>query len=319
MENSPYWEMIDDGDDGGIDFKTYIGIIRKRWGLILSVVCFVLLVTIVVTYTTTPIYTSSSQVLIERNYGKSALESNYYRYEPDFLDTQSEIIKSENVALKVVRHLQLATKYQHYFFNQSTDEQSFIGIVKKKITDLVQMGISLVSGNGREQNKGDRSGGIIPVEPKSDEEIIASIIRSGLSVTPLKNTKIVTISFRSRNPAIAKIVVDAVVKAYMDEMLDIKLSTSSYSLKWMTEKAAEERDKLERSERQLQKFMRENDLVTVENRLTILPRNFLNSAASFRKRRRKKMNCRIFSSRLDPPAMTLNSWKRFPSLPRILF
>ena len=271
MENSPYWEMIDDGDDGGIDLKTYITIIRKRWGLILSVVCFVLLVTVVVTYTTTPIYTSSSQVLIERNYGKSALESNYYRYEPDFLDTQSEIIKSQNVALKVVRHLQLATKYRQYFFNQSDDELTLFGIARKKITDLVQMAISLVSGNGREQNKGDRSGGIIPVEPKSDEEIIASIIRSGLSVTPLKNTKIVTISFRSRNPAIAKIVVDAVVKAYMDEMLDIKLSTSSYSLKWMTEKAAEERDKLERSERQLQKFMRENDLVTVENRLTILP------------------------------------------------
>ena len=39
---------------------------------------------------------------------------------------------------------------------------------------------------------------------------------------------------------------DAVVKAYMNEMLDIKLSTSSYSLKWMTEKAAEERENARR-------------------------------------------------------------------------
>jgi len=54
-------------------------------------------------------------------------------------------------------------------------------------------------------------------------------------------------------------------------MLDIKLSTSNYSLKWMTQKAGEERDKLERSEKALQAFMRANDLVTVENRLTVLP------------------------------------------------
>ena len=105
----------------------------------------------------------------------------------------------------------------------------------------------------------------------SDEDIIAAIIRGGLAVTPLKDTKIVCISYSDKNPAMCKLVADAVVKAYMDEMLEIKLSTSNYSIKWMTDKAQEERDKLEFSERELQRYMRDNDLVTVEDKLTILP------------------------------------------------
>ncbi|MCW5210718.1 hypothetical protein VU03_03120 [Desulfobulbus sp. N3] len=39
----------------------------------------------------------------------------------------------------------------------------------------------------------------------------------------------------------------------------------------MTVKADEERKKLEDSERALQKYMRKNDIVTVENKLTVLP------------------------------------------------
>ena len=107
--------------------------------------------------------------------------------------------------------------------------------------------------------------------PKSDEEIIAEKISDGLAVTPVKNTKIVSISYSDTDPAMARLVADAIVKAYMDEMLEIKLSTSSYSIKWMTDKAREEREKLEHSERELQRFMRENNLVTVEDKLTVLP------------------------------------------------
>ncbi len=64
---------------------------------------------------------------------------------------------------------------------------------------------------------------------------------------------------------------DEVVQAYMDEMLEIKHSTSSYALQWMTSKAAEERKKLEQSELALQRYMREHDLVTVENKLAVFP------------------------------------------------
>ncbi len=270
MQSKRNFNTFIDVEKSGIDVNRIIKIIKRRWPVIVSLATVVFLVSIVITYTTIPIYTASSQVLLERNRGKSGLESSYWYYEPDFLDTQSEIIRSENVAKKVVENLSLATKYRHYFLSDIEKAEGWLTLLTKNVREKLQFIADFFSEPVSSNSTGDKKAKI-GFAPKTDQEIVAQIIRGGLSVSPVINTKIVNISYRAKDPAIAKLVADAVVKAYMDEMLDIKISTSSYSLKWMTAKAAEERDKLELSERELQAFMRENDLVTVENKLTILP------------------------------------------------
>ncbi|WP_136799823.1 GumC family protein [Desulfosediminicola ganghwensis] len=255
-----------------IHLRDYLQIVSKRKYLILTVLAVVFLVVALKTFTTTPIYTASSQVLIERNYGSKGLENQFSRWEPDFLETQSQIIQSTNVAQKVVEQLNLTTRYRSYFFEEET-EVTFVQSVKQSIKAVIGPAYDWLRNlaGGSEEVEAGVAGESFNDEPMTEEEIIASIIQGGLSVTPVKNTKIVTISFSHENPGIAKIVSDAVVKAYMDEMLEIRLSTSSYSVKWMTDKAREEREKLEHSERLLQQFMRDNDLVTVEDKLTVLP------------------------------------------------
>jgi succinoglycan biosynthesis transport protein ExoP len=310
MQNSPYMNNPDDFEEYDVDLRSYLKIIRDRWVITVSVMVVVLLVTIVATYTTTPVYTAESQVLVERNRGKSALESNYYYYEPDFLETQSVIIKSENVALKVVKNLQLATKYKRYFFKDDSEGFSLVGFIRKKISSMVK-GISSLGSDSQKEDSTDIPNSI-DFEPKSDEEVIADILRGGLNVVPVRNTKVVTISYMDKDPAIARIVADEVVKAYMDEMLDIKLSTSSYSLKWMTEKASEERDKLERSERELQHFMRENDLVTVENRLTVLPQKLSEFGSQQSKAEAEKKELQDL---LDQVRLAENDTERLEKIP----
>ncbi|HER63476.1 MAG TPA: polysaccharide biosynthesis tyrosine autokinase [Desulfobacteraceae bacterium] len=49
------------------------------------------------------------------------------------------------------------------------------------------------------------------------------------------------------------------------------MSGTKQSLKWMTSKAEQERKKLEEAEQSLQKYMRDNNLVTLENRLAVYP------------------------------------------------
>ena len=92
----------------------------------------------------------------------------------------------------------------------------------------------------------------IATEPMSDENKIARMLSEGLEVSPVKDTKIVSIGYSDANPAMAQMITNAVVRAYMDEMLEIKLASSSYQLTWMTDKAEQEREKLERAERALQ-------------------------------------------------------------------
>ena len=264
---------LNESDEHEIHLRDYFQVLLKRKFLIFTIILLTVLITVIRTYTAIPLYTASSDVLIERNRGSRGLETDYYySYDPEFLTTQSEIIRSVNVAARVVEQLGLNTKYRHYFFDSDNTEpgllQSAKAIVKSWLKDTLAF---FSSADKVDSDTANSEGAEITVEPLTDEEIIAWMISGGLSVEPLMDTKIVSISYTDENPAMAQLVTNAIVKAYMDEMLEIKLATSNYSLQWMTQKAAQEREKLERSERILQKYMRDNDLVTVENKLTIYP------------------------------------------------
>ena len=253
----------------GMDLRGYLHILRKRRWLVTTVVGLALLFALIKIFMTTPLYTASSQVFLERNQGRGGLDTpRYYAYDPEFLETQSEVIRSEKVALKVVRNLELTTKFRDIFFPNADKKpgisDTIAGWLRMPLVWLKSLGTS------GEQKKLDR--GLGAEERRlSEDEIVALNLRGGLQVTPVRATKVVTISYTGVDPLLAQLVVDAAVKAYMDEMLEMRLSFSTYALKWMTEKANEERKRLESSEGELQKFMRDNDLVTVENQLAVLP------------------------------------------------
>ncbi len=275
-------------DSQEINIRDYFNVIRKRIAIILTIMAVIFTWKVVGVYTTTPIYTASSDVLIEKNTSTSGLERQYYGYDPFYMTTQVEIIKSQNVARRVVENLQLDKKYRAYFIDDKPKEKSFFTNIKIKVKQSIKQVIKAILPVGDKKKNEDEAedaklANHFPAEPFSDADIIASMIRGGLAVMPLPEAKIVTIMYRDKNPAIAKLVANAVVQAYQDVTLEIKLSNSSYSLQWMTKKAGEERKKLEDAENSLQQYMRANDLVTVENRLALIPQKLSQVSSEFTK------------------------------------
>jgi len=258
----------EDDEDHEINIRDYINIIKKRLPIILTITVIVFSWQVLKTTTAIPIYTASTDVLIEKNRGNRNLDYQYSGYDPYFLTTQTEIIKSEEVAGQIVENLQLDERYKQYFIEDEPQEESFISElvqnIKKSIQSLLPTG-----SEGEEEGLGQAS--LFAEESYSDADIITNMIREGLGVSPVPESKIATITFRHKNPAIAKLVANVAVQAYKDVTLDIKLSATNYELQWMNEKASEERNKLEQAETVLQKYKRDNDLVTVENRLTVIP------------------------------------------------
>ncbi len=255
-----------------IHLRDYIRIITKRKMTVLTILVITFLTVVIATFTATPYYTASSQVLIEKNFTPTSLESTYNYWDPDFLTTQFELIRSINVSRRVVDQLQLDSKYRHYFFEPEKDGLStYLSSLKSGIKDFISGLLTSDTADLETEALGDDTPLSVTAEPRTDADMIASMIQGNLSITPVANTKTVYIVYSNKHPAMAKLVVNAVVQAYMDEILEIKLATSSYSLQWMTSKADEERKKLEGSELGLQQYMRENDLVTVENKLAVYP------------------------------------------------
>lgn len=250
-----------------LTLRDYAAILNKRRLTVFSVFLVVFVVSIILGLKKeTPLYTSSSTILLERNLGaaNSAL-GGYYYWDPEFLPTQTEIIKSKKVALRVVDNLQLDTRYHPHFLSADVRPPSMLLSLRNALVSMLHNLFGSKDQGTADGGKGQKG------HPADDKNIIAEIIRSRIDVRPIKETRVVDILYTDINPQVAKLVTDALIQAYIEETVDIKLSSTQQSLKWMTSKAVLERQKLEDSERKLQDYMREHNLVTLENRLAVYP------------------------------------------------
>ena len=270
-----------------IHLRDYIQVILKRKSTVSIFFLITFLVVLIGTFTATPQYLASTKVLIEKNETNPLLGGKYY-YSPqdvEFIETQVGIIKSKSVARKVVKNLDLGQNYQSYFPDMQKSP-GFLQVVAGKIKDFIRGGSGeLVATEYASATLGDGY--------KSWEyDWLADIISSNISVEPINESKIYIISFMSENPVFSRLVANSLVKAYMEELLEHKMVSSGITIKWMTQKADEEREKLKESEAKLQKYMRDNDIVTIEDRITVVPQKLLefSSQLSRAEARRKELD-----------------------------
>jgi polysaccharide biosynthesis transport protein len=218
-----------------IHLRDYLKIVYKRRYTVYTFFTIVFVIVLIGTLSSTPVYQASTKVLIEKvEPANLSMAYPYYMpYDPEFYETQYQLIKSTSVAQKVVTMLSLENTYGSYFKNA------------KWLSS--------------------------PDDSKIKMNVLANMISSGIAVSPVKNSKIVNLSFLSTNPEFAALVANSVAKAYIEEILDMRMSSSRYSIEWMSKKAEEEKVKLQQSEQALQEYMRANDIITLQDKVAITP------------------------------------------------
>jgi len=258
-----YNDYNDPAEEEPIHLRDYLQILNKRRLTVITVFLIVAVLALILGLGKEPLYTSSSTVLVEKNRPSDGLASSgYSSWDPEFLPTQIEIIKSKSVTRRVVDSLQLDTRYHSYFFPDADEDESFISSIKSSVRSFLA---ALLKPDKNEGQTGEEK------EPVDEADIIAEVLRGGIEVKPVRETRVLNILFTDKDPRMAQRIAEALVQAYIDVSLEIKLSSTQHSLKWMTTKAAAERKKLETSERALQTYKREHNLVTVENKLAMYP------------------------------------------------
>lgn len=244
--------------DQEIHLRDYYQVIKKRRQVVGLFAAITFGLVFLGTFAVTPLYEADTQVLIEKNKENDlTVAGGVLNYDPEFLQTQFEIIKSNNVVHRVIDRLKLDTQYRKYFLGDKED-----GFLSASLSGIKSF---FPDGNG----KGE--GLSLQGKKQTDADRIAAIIQVRIHTKPLRNTKIVSVTYRDPNPIMSSMVVNAMVDSYMAELLEIKMHASNYSLQWMSAKAEEERKKLEKSETTLQKYRQENNIVTVENKQVVIP------------------------------------------------
>ncbi len=254
-----------------IHLRDYFRVVVKRRNSVLTFFAIVFVVVLLATLSATPIYMATTKVMIEKNMSANIPTMNYYyfAYDPDFYETQHQLIRSTSVAQKVVKILSLERDYERYMKDSGAGFNVISGTFRW-FRNLFSVFTS-VSGISRAQNSRENSAEDNPDELLARADNLARMISASLVVSPIKNSKMVNISYMSTNPELAALIVNTVAKAYMEEILDMKMNSSRLAMQWLTQKADEERVKLEQSENALQEYMRKNDIVTLENRLALVP------------------------------------------------
>jgi polysaccharide biosynthesis transport protein len=231
----------------------YIKVIRKRSRIVFTVFAAIFVLALIITLASTPMYRATARLLIEKNEKGSSLSSNYsyMSYDPDFVETQHQLIKSAAVARKVVDLLAADPTFNKYY------------------------GMLLKATNGSKEDNYDQVG---------------KRLRGGITVTPIKNTKIVNVSYMSESPELAEIVANNIAKAYIEVLLELSMSSTQYTLQWMSKKAEEEKEKLEKSERTLQQYMKGQNFVAIEDKVAVVPQKLseINSQLIKAEARRKE-------------------------------
>lgn len=253
-----------------IHLRDYLKVVAKRKITVATFFVIIFAVTLIVTFSATPVYIASTKVLIEKNEPANLGMMNYLYmpYDPNFAETQYQLIRSSSVSMRVVRMLSLDHP-------QAADEKAgeevtniFTGTLRW-FRDLFSLAAHL--GGKAPRPEGAASPEVTEKERQEKAMRLAKMISGSIIVTPVKNSNLVTVSYQSTDPEQAARIVNSVAQAYIEEVLEIKMSSSKYAMKWMTEKAEEERLRLEQSERALQEYMKNKDIVTLQDRLAIVP------------------------------------------------
>lgn len=241
-----------------IHLRDYLKVIDKRRYSVYTFFIIVFTIVLIGTLSSQPIYRASTKILIERGPSLDLERSYYLPYDPEFYETQYQLIKSVSVSERVVKMLGYDKKPE-LFLKLDQREGSFISDIISWFKDRLSV---FVRSNSEESDNNSEG------NPADD---IAKIISEEIIVKPIKRSKIVEISYESPNPQLASTITNSVARAYMEQILDMKMNASRYTLQWMTQKAEEERKRLEKSEKALQDYMKKYNIVTLENKVTVLP------------------------------------------------
>ncbi len=243
-------EMFDerkDADSDEIDLLAYWRILVKRRWLVLGILAAVVALALIATLMMPPIYRATAVLQIDRE-SVQILQvegvGNAEAAAPDFLTTQYELLQSRSLAERVANELNI---------DAAT-------VARLDATGWWQRATSALR---PQSSDGAEPGG----ETEAEADQLANlgqavgIVRQGLTVEPVRNSRLVRVHFDSTLPAFSAQVVNAVADGFIAHAIERKFDASSYASRYLEEQLALAKGRLEESERALVDFASRENIV----------------------------------------------------------
>ncbi|MBL0231928.1 MAG: polysaccharide biosynthesis tyrosine autokinase [Moraxellaceae bacterium] len=243
--------------DDTIDSRHYWRVLmRFKWGII-GLAIAVTLAAVFFVSAMRPVYKAAVTLLIEQKQGKTLTSlDDVYGSDitgTEYLQTQFEILKSRELAARVVTDLNIA-QHPDYIFKASTEN------VEKSWLQLIDWKQYLPAGH--EQNP----------TPSDEEKFVALVDKFmlHLSIEPIRQTQLVKINFESYDRALTSRVANEMAKAYINSQMEARITLTQNAADWLSTRLGALKSNLETSEKKLQAYREQNNLVENANKTGVL-------------------------------------------------
>jgi polysaccharide biosynthesis transport protein len=215
----------------------------------------ILLIALVQVYTTTPLYRAQARIIVEVEDDQvsnltGVLSGENYRDPGPYYQTQFRILTGRELARRTVRRLELGKVPE---FNGTGATRTQLA----QTIDAVKGWAGLGSGSAAQE-------GPVP------EAILVANFLSRVSVEPVKNSRLVDISFVSANPEFAATAVNRLAREYVDQNAEQRRSSVTSGLSWIEQELERQKAKVEASERAMASYREEQNAGSLEDRQNIV-------------------------------------------------
>ncbi|MBY8829932.1 GumC family protein [Hephaestia mangrovi] len=214
-----------------IDFRALWLILKRNKWIIGGIVAAALVLGLVTTMLMTPQYTALTSIQIDQQAAQvldtqdQVQPPSSYSDADRYLQTQVDVLKSRGMAIRVAQALNLFNDPK--FFDE-------MDVAPPK---------DLSAGSQRQRNA------------------VIHIISNNLSVDLPRDSRVVTVSFTSANPALAARIANAYASEFIKNDLQRKFNSTSYARNFLSQQLGEAKARLEQSEQNLNDYARQAGLI----------------------------------------------------------
>lgn len=229
-----------------IDLRHYWRVLMQHKWSIAAFSIMVSVVSILVVFSLKPIYQATTTVLIENQQTKILSIEDVYGINTtnkEYFLTQFEILKSRDLAERVIRRLKLD---RHPSFAPPQQESG--------------VGVWAFLGVDDEPSVTDQS--------DSFDAVVAKFINN-LVISPVRKTQLVKIHYASEDPKLAALIANTLADVYIESHLEAKLGVTKKAADWLGDRLGDLRTTVQISEKRLQAYRDDFQLVDLEGVQTL--------------------------------------------------
>lgn len=238
-----------------VDLSEYLGVIFKRKWVLYSFAGTLILFTGILTFTATPVYQATTTLLIEEEPSKILRIEDEFRYRSQiedlrFFQTQLKLLESKSLAERVTRKMNLLSRPE---FGAGKKP-------KKGLMTFVKNFLSFRWIAPRKKSKSSNPEVAETTYPSSPYSGIAQAIRDEINISPIRDTKLVNVSYTSPYPILAADIVNTLAEEFINFSIEKRYEATQQASDFLSEQIANLREDLAAKERELQRYGEEKDL-----------------------------------------------------------